>query len=53
MIEFTYWQESNMSEITVISLGVMGSALAQTLLQPGYKVTVWNRTPSKAADLAD
>jgi 3-hydroxyisobutyrate dehydrogenase-like beta-hydroxyacid dehydrogenase len=42
-----------MSDITVIGLGVMGSALAQTLLQSGYKVTVWNRTPSKAADLAD
>lgn len=42
-----------MSDITVIGLGVMGSALAQTLLQSGYKVTVWNRTPSKVADLAD
>lgn len=42
-----------MSDITVIGLGVMGSALAQTLLQSGYKVTVWNRTPNKAADLAD
>ena len=42
-----------MSDITVIGLGVMGSALAQTLLQSGYKVTVWNRTPKKVADLAD
>ena len=42
-----------MSDMTIIGLGVMGSALAQTLLQSGYKVTVWNRTPRKAADLAD
>lgn len=40
-----------MSDISVIGLGNMGSALAQTLLNNGYKVTVWNRTKSKANPL--
>ena len=42
-----------MSDISVIGLGVMGSALAGTLLQNGYSVTVWNRTPEKAAALIE
>ncbi len=40
-----------MSDISVIGLGVMGSALAHTLLQNGYSVTVWNRTAEKAEPL--
>jgi 3-hydroxyisobutyrate dehydrogenase-like beta-hydroxyacid dehydrogenase len=40
-----------MSDISVIGLGVMGSALAHTLLQNGYAVTVWNRTAEKAEPL--
>ncbi len=36
-----------MSDISVIGLGAMGSALARTLLQNGYAVTVWNRTAGK------
>ncbi|MCP4075102.1 MAG: NAD(P)-binding domain-containing protein [Gammaproteobacteria bacterium] len=36
-----------MTQISVIGLGVMGSALANTLLQKGYSVTVWNRTIEK------
>ena len=42
-----------MSDITVIGLGNMGSALAQTLLNAGYEVTVWNRTKSKANPLVE
>jgi 3-hydroxyisobutyrate dehydrogenase-like beta-hydroxyacid dehydrogenase len=42
-----------MSDITVIGLGVMGSALAKILLQTGYKVTVWNRTSNKATALVE
>ena len=30
---------------------MMGVTLARLLLQGGYKVTVWNRTPEKAAEL--
>lgn len=34
--------------VSVIGLGRMGSALATTLLEDHYKVTVWNRTAAKA-----
>ena len=40
-----------MTDISVIGLGVMGSALAQTLLDNGYAVTVWNRSADKAEPL--
>lgn len=40
-----------MSDISVIGLGVMGSALARTLLDNGYSVTVWNRSAAKADPL--
>ena len=35
----------------VIGLGMMGSAIAQSLLRAGHRVTVWNRTPSRAEEL--
>lgn len=37
------------SAVTVIGLGLMGSALARAFLQAGHELTVWNRTPVKAA----
>src|SRR5512132_2263614 len=40
-----------MSEVTVIGLGNMGSALARAFLERGHAVTVWNRSPEKAAPL--
>lgn len=40
-----------MARITIIGLGAMGSALARTLQAAGHELTVWNRTPGKAADL--
>jgi len=53
-----------MSEITVIGLGLMGTALARTIHRAGHGLTVWNRSPEKmqpfvadgiaaAADAAD
>lgn len=42
-----------MSEVTVIGLGNMGSALAHALLENGRAVTVWNRSPEKAAPLVE
>lgn len=42
-----------MTDITVIGLGAMGSALAQAFLGAGHRVTVWNRTPSKTAALVE
>lgn len=40
-----------MSDVTVIGLGPMGSAMAATFLEAGHDVTVWNRTASKAGPL--
>jgi 3-hydroxyisobutyrate dehydrogenase-like beta-hydroxyacid dehydrogenase len=40
------------SDISIIGLGAMGSAIARTLLVNGRKVTVWNRSPEKMAALA-
>ena len=42
-----------MSDVTVIGLGNMGSALARALLENGRAVTVWNRSPEKAAFLVE
>lgn len=40
-----------MTDISIIGLGAMGHALASAFLKEGHRVTVWNRTPGKAADL--
>ena len=40
-----------MTDVSVIGLGDMGSALARTLLENGYSMTVWNRTAAKADPL--
>lgn len=40
------------SAVTVLGLGAMGSAIASVLVERGYRTTVWNRTPAKAAPLA-
>ncbi len=37
--------------VTVIGAGIMGSALARALLAGGHRVTVWNRTQSRAEQL--
>ena len=42
-----------MSEIAVIGLGAMGTALAQALVTAGHSVTVWNRTPQKMEPLVE
>jgi 3-hydroxyisobutyrate dehydrogenase-like beta-hydroxyacid dehydrogenase len=39
------------SEVAVIGLEAMGSALARALLRNGHRVTVWNRTSAKAEPL--
>jgi 3-hydroxyisobutyrate dehydrogenase-like beta-hydroxyacid dehydrogenase len=41
------------SPVTVLGLGVMGSALAGALLDRGHPVTVWNRSAHRAAPLAE
>lgn len=40
-----------MSNVSVIGLGSMGTAIARVLLQNGYRVTVWNRSSAKADPL--
>ena len=39
--------------VFVIGLGNMGTALAGTLLEKGYALTVWNRTESRATALVE
>ena len=41
-----------MSSVAVVGLGAMGSRAARRLLDAGYPVMVWNRSPAKAASLA-
>jgi 3-hydroxyisobutyrate dehydrogenase-like beta-hydroxyacid dehydrogenase len=40
-----------MSDVTVIGLGSMGTALAKTMLSAGHRVTVWNRSSEKGEPL--
>ena len=40
-----------MTDVSVIGLGDMGSALARSLLESGYSVSVWNRSGEKAEPL--
>ncbi|MFD5598056.1 NAD(P)-dependent oxidoreductase [Streptomyces griseorubiginosus] len=40
------------TSVTLIGLGAMGHALAQAWLAAGHPLTVWNRTPDRAAELA-
>ena len=42
-----------MSDITVIGLGRMGTALALALRQAGHDLTVWNRSPAKLQPFID
>ncbi|MFJ2754397.1 NAD(P)-dependent oxidoreductase [Nocardioides sp. NPDC087217] len=39
------------TDVSVLGLGAMGSALATALLEAGRSVTVWNRTPGRAKEL--
>lgn len=40
-------------QVTVLGLGDMGSAIAKVFVERGYRTTVWNRTASKSAPLAE
>jgi 3-hydroxyisobutyrate dehydrogenase-like beta-hydroxyacid dehydrogenase len=37
-----------MSDLTLIGLGAMGSAIARALIDNGCRLTLWNRSPEKA-----
>jgi len=34
-----------------LGTGLMGKPMAMNLIKAGYRLTVWNRTPSKALEL--
>jgi 3-hydroxyisobutyrate dehydrogenase-like beta-hydroxyacid dehydrogenase len=38
--------------VGVAGLGAMGKAMAANLVKAGHTVTVWNRSPAPAAELA-
>jgi 3-hydroxyisobutyrate dehydrogenase-like beta-hydroxyacid dehydrogenase len=40
-----------MAEVTFLGLGLMGTALAETMLQAGHDTVVWNRTTSREEPL--
>ena len=40
-----------MERIGFVGLGTMGAAMAANLRKAGFELTVWNRTPGRAADL--
>ena len=40
------------TSVTLLGLGAMGTALARAWLAAGHPLTVWNRTPARAAALA-
>ncbi|MFF0742049.1 NAD(P)-dependent oxidoreductase [Streptomyces sp. NPDC004111] len=44
-------QQDKQFSVTVIGLGPMGHAMASAYLDAGHRVTVWNRTASRADDL--
>ncbi|MXQ52458.1 NAD(P)-dependent oxidoreductase [Shimazuella alba] len=43
--------QNNKTPVTILGLGPMGQALAQSFLKNGHPTTVWNRTAKKAKDL--
>lgn len=40
------------ARIAVLGIGLMGRPMTQNLIQAGFEVNVWNRTPAKAAVFA-
>ncbi|MFJ8668075.1 NAD(P)-dependent oxidoreductase [Streptomyces sp. NPDC093600] len=52
MSETTHAMSTSPSaQVSVLGLGMMGSALAGAFLDAGHRVTVWNRSPAKAGPL--
>ncbi len=41
-----------MRRVAVLGTGIMGAGMARSLLRSGMDVTVWNRSPGRAAPLA-
>ncbi|NUP25824.1 MAG: NAD(P)-dependent oxidoreductase [Nocardia sp.] len=45
--------DGTLTPVTVLGLGLMGSAIARAFLAAGHPTTVWNRTAAKADALTD
>ena len=41
-----------MRRVAVLGTGIMGAGMARSVLRSGLDVTVWNRSPGRAAPLA-
>ncbi len=41
-----------MKKVAFLGLGAMGTRMVQRLVEAGHAVTVWNRTPARAAELS-
>ena len=41
-----------MQKIALLGLGAMGSGMADNWLNKGFRLSIWNRTPDKAARFA-
>lgn len=52
MTQFDLNQSETKPTIAFLGIGLMGKPMASRLLQAGYQVTAWNRTRSKADELA-
>jgi 3-hydroxyisobutyrate dehydrogenase-like beta-hydroxyacid dehydrogenase len=52
-VKFKFTGGYTMSEVTVIGLGNMGSALARAFVKSGYSMTIWNRSAEKAGPLVE
>ena len=42
-----------MTDVTMIGLGAMGSALARAFIRAGHSVTIWNRTAARMKPLVE
>lgn len=42
-----------MERVAFVGLGTMGAAMAANIIRAGFPLTVWNRTPERAAPLAE
>ena len=42
-----------MTDVAVLGMGAMGSRIARRLMDAGHHVTVWNRTPDRAAPVLE
>ncbi|MFG3022495.1 NAD(P)-dependent oxidoreductase [Streptomyces sp. NPDC048254] len=42
-----------MTRVSVLGMGLMGSAVAKAFIDAGHEVAVWNRTPAKCVALAN